>query len=390
MESSQKRKWSGIMVALFGICLLLEAAFANDVFLQKQSPKVKEDKETLTFWYTGDENEAFFLQCADDFWKETGIAVSVAKQQSLNYFSGIYDATELGEEFPDVYLLGGEELEKAYFSQLIKENPKGELYRKEILPQGIKASSYGEKLLGYPLYFETYVFAYRNGYFEAPPTSIQEMLSYSAENDPGEEVERLFEWNLSDSFYNFAFFGAAETLEEKDKGMLEIARNEEIFSSCAHVIELLSDNIALEVENFSEDDMVDRFLSGKSLAVLLNTNRLKELEGVDVSVSTLPAVTEGVPMRGAAKTTMLCVNQLSEQTDAAEKFADYVASKKSKELWEMTGHVPVKSEFLDNTFKNQAAAQYEAAMPLPSALNAVDYWVKFQNTVLEIWNGTEL
>lgn len=395
MESLQKKRISSFIVAVFCICMALEASLANDVFSKGTGAALPaqegiQSAESLTFWYTGEENRGFFEACAADFLAETGIAVLTKHKPEKDYFSGIYDASAAGEEFPDAYLLDADELEKAYFGQVAKENENRKSYESICLKNAVTASVCQDKMAGYPLYFQTYLFAFQNGYFETPPTSIAEMLSYSVEHDPGDGVEKLFEWNLGDAFYNFAFFGAAEDFQEKEMGLLEAGRNEEVFQACEDLFALLSDNIELKAEELTPESIRKDFAEGRTIAVLLDTDDLKMIQDADMTVTVLPALKETIPMTAAAKTAVICVNELSQKTAAAEKFAEYVTIEKSSQLQEMTGHLPVVISNLLGEREKLAGSQYENARLLPNMLNAVDYWVKFQNTVLEIWNGTEL
>lgn len=390
MESSQKKIISAYTILLFGI-ILAAKILVSPVYTKPRiaEPILQPEKSEIICWYTGKENRAFFEMCADDFGKETGIVVTLQEQSAPNYFSALYEATRDDNRAPDVYLLEADNLEQAYLAQLLEKNVYSEAYQTGFAQNAIDAAAREGDLYGYPLYFHTMVFAYRNDYFESAPKTVQEMIDYSVEHEPGEGVEKLLEWNLSDGFCNFPFFGTAVEWQKEQTGTVSWEHHPTQYEACKTFFGNLTAAIELD-ENTVHNDLVLRdFINGKTLAVFVDSDEISKMQDSRFSVTTLPGLNEEIPMLSAAKTMLLCVNEISEEKEAAADFAAYVTLQKTDKLSEMTGHMPVKTDAHTEENQKTAYLQYEASVIEPDALNATDFWVKFQNEVLEIWNDAE-
>ena len=129
----------------------------------------------VTFWYTDDTYTEFFSQAALAYYEKTGIKVNVQRQETLDYIGTVYDATMGGGAFPDVYLIAGDNLEEVYRYGLAAENKKG-LDGVDMAKNAVAAATYRDKLLGYPLGYNTCVFVYQTDYFETAPNSLQALI----------------------------------------------------------------------------------------------------------------------------------------------------------------------------------------------------------------------
>lgn len=393
MESSQKKVISAYAMVLFGICLTAKVIAAPEyvptsITEDRRIKEIPAEESEIICWYTGEENRAYFEACADDFEDKTGIVVNLQEQPSLNYFSEIYNAVKEDALAPDVYLLEADHLEQAYFSQLLEKNEYKESFVSGFAENAVEAASRENELYGYPLYFHVPVFAYRTDYFETAPKTVQEMIDYSVEHEPGEGVEKLLEWNLADGFYNYPFFGnAVEWTEEM--GTLEWSYPEKKYEACKTFFGNLTAAIELEEETINSNQIVGDFVNGKTVAVFMDSDDIAKIDNTNVKIAKLPKLNEEIPMKPAAKTMLLCVNGMSDSKAAAAEFAAFVTLEKTEQLTELTGHVPVKENLLTTEAQKKAFSQYEKAELEPDALNATDFWVKFQNEVLEIWNDAE-
>lgn len=394
MQMSKKSVISAAVVILFSSAVIGRAGAAGDVAFpqtehtkDKDTDRTKEPQKTLTVWYTGEENGQFFLDCADGFKEETGIAVTVKEQPSLNYFKEIYDAVRDQNQAPDVYLLEADDLEQAYYAQIAETIPATDEERGLWSTQAVTASTVGENLCAYPLYFKTCLFAYRTDYLENEPQTIQEILDYAVEHEPGEGVEKLLEWNLSDAFYNFPFFGNAVSFQEEEPGTVTWNWDEAKKGSADTFFANLTALIELDENAVSEKSVRDDFKNGTTVAVVADTDSIENLISDQTKITTLPGLNGEIPMVPAAETTVLCVNALSEDTKAAEAFAAYVSENCADRLTDQTGHMPVRTQACTSEVQKMALEQYEKAIPEPDALDSDDFWVKFQNQVLQIWNG---
>lgn len=401
MESSKnKREFSAYILLLFGTVLMIKSYYARtESFVIQEEQAETEALETLKeqellpgeeiiFWYYGSENKEFFENCADEFQEETGIAVSVEEQQSLNYFSRVYDASKTGEDMPDVFLLSAEQSEQAYLTQILSANDNELPENCAKMAESACAAWEDGKLYGYPLYFNTSVFAYRSDYFETAPTSIQEIIDYSIEHEPADGVEKLLEWDLSDACSNFAFLGSGITFQ-KEEGCITSEYREEEFEACKTFFGNLTAVIELKEDELNSKKVAEDFIQGKTLAVLLPAEELGEIDS-GCKVEVLPKLNQELSMCALSETTLVCVNGMTAKRQAAQAFASYVTSPETEErLNSMTGHMPVIETALAGELQKTAWKQYESGRAKPEGLNVTDFWVKFQNQALKTWHDAE-
>ncbi|MDE6905815.1 MAG: extracellular solute-binding protein [Lachnospiraceae bacterium] len=406
MDSSRKKKeFSVYLLLLFGTVLMIKSRYgqSESFVIEKQeelgtqeTESQPEDKvqrtyepgEEITLWFYGPENKEFFENCADSFQEETGVLVKVKEQQSFNYFSGVYEASKSGELTPDVYLLPGEQLEQAYYTQILAENQVS--FPEDCAEMAANTCSFLDdgKYYGYPLYFNTSVFAYRKDYFETAPASIQEIIDYSLEHEPGEGVEKLLEWDLSDPRCNYAFLGSGITFS-KEEGCVYPAYEEEVYENCKTFFGNLTAVIALDEEEPGSRKVAEDFAGGRTVAALLSPEELGELEE-NWGVEKLPKLNDELSMCPVSETTVLCVNGVTEHAGAAQDFAAYASSLSWEEkLSDMTGHFPVIKTALKGGLQETAFLQYEEGRKKPQGLNVTDFWVKFQSQALKVWHDSE-
>ena len=206
---------------------------AEEPGTEGKQPDVKTDAydladTDLTVWYEDPSYEDFFEYAARQYFEQTGVKAAFKCQDTLDYIGMIYDNTMQGEDYPDVYLLNGDELEEAYLYGLAMENEDGGSYE-GASQKSVKASTYEDKMIGYPLSYDANVFVYQNGYFENQPESLQAIIDYSNENEPGENVEYLLEWDVNDAFYDFPFVGNSVTFEKTAPETMNVAYDEDLY-----------------------------------------------------------------------------------------------------------------------------------------------------------------
>lgn len=122
---------------------------AEEPGTEGKQPDVKTDAydladTDLTVWYEDPSYEDFFEYAARQYFEQTGVKAAFKCQDTLDYIGMIYDNTMQGEDYPDVYLLNGDELEEAYLYGLAMENEDGGSYE-GASQKSVKASTYEDK-----------------------------------------------------------------------------------------------------------------------------------------------------------------------------------------------------------------------------------------------------
>ena len=324
----------------------------------------------------------FFEYAARQYFAKTGVKAVFKCQDTLDYIGMIYDDTIKGEDYPDVYLLNGDGLEEAYLYGLAALNETQKAYE-GASQKALEASSYEEKLLGYPLSYDANVFVYQNGYFENRPESLQAIIDYSNENEPGENVEYLLEWDVNDAFYDFPFIGNSVTFEKTAPEMMNVTYDEDLYQKDLEYFETILGSFSLDINTVSMDSILEHFKDGKTLCAFVNTDSLQKLDDISYSVMEIPALNEELPSVACASTDMLVVNDFSKNAPDAADFAEFVTVQLADVLHDMSGHYSVFLSQNASDAEKTAYQAYEDAILLPDSQDAKDFWVGLKEKIAE-------
>ena len=334
----------------------------------------------VIFWYEDASYDSFFEEAAKQYYEKTGVKVEIVKKDSEEYLTGIYDKTMQDDGYPDVYLISGDSLAEAYLYGLVAVNKKESSYE-NAADNAKQAASYQGSMLGYPLSYNTCLFIYQNGYFNTAPSSMQEIIDFSNENEPAENVEYLVEWDVNDPFYDFPFVANSVTFEEDGQKLLSPVYEEELYQQDLDFFESILSSFSVNAQTVSEKNIVDNFKEGRTLCALVDTDLLSELDGYEYSITKMPDLNEELTSNVCALTELLVVNEFSKNREQAAGFAEFVTVSMADRLHEMTGHYPVfESADADET-EQMAYEIYETAVLAPDSLNAKDFWVDLKETI---------
>lgn len=362
------------------------AEVSTEAFAEQENQRAEDNsayqqaKTDLIFWYQSESYTAFFEKAVQQYFEKTGIKVSAAYQDTIDYIGDIYDKTMQDGGFPDIYLISGDNLEENYLYGLVSANESQDKYA-PAAENAVKASSYQDKMLGYPLSYNTCVFVYQTGYFETEPESLQAIIDFSDQNDPPENVEYLLEWDINDAFYDFPFISNSVTFDKAESEKLNIIYDEELYQQDLEYFETILNSFSVDAENVSEDSIIENFLAGRTLSAIIDTDSLSRLEGYSYSLMGIPDLNENLTAAPCATTDMLVVNDYTEKGELAEDFAEYVTIEMAGELHDLTGHYSVFPSKEPEWTEQVAYDAYQSAVLVPNSQDAKDFWVALKETI---------
>lgn len=386
MEALQKKIISVVLVIVLLIFVTAQIQ-KNPVFQGEEVHSTDDRKDAyhqaktdLIFWYEDASYDTFLTLAAEEYFKETGTKVLPVYENSTEYMAAVYDKTMQDDEFPDVYLISGDNLEEAYLYGLAAVNEAADAY-KSAAKNAVAASEYNGKMLGYPLSYNTCLFVYQNGYFEKAPASMQDIIDYSNENEPGENVEYLVEWDVNDAFYDFPFISNSVTFEKKEPQLLEVVYEEEVYQQDLEFFEGLLSSFSVNAETVSEESIIENFKEGRTLSAILDTDSLYRLEDCSYSLTKMPDLNEELKTSVCAMTEMLVVNEFSDKQKQAADFAEFVTVSMAEKLHETSGHYSVFQSQNADMVEQTAYHIYEEAVLAPNSQDAKDFWVGLKETI---------
>ncbi|MDR2547813.1 MAG: extracellular solute-binding protein [Lachnospiraceae bacterium] len=298
-------------------------------------------RETIRIWYTDEDLNEYINSAAVAFAslpENSHIRVTPVLVSALEYLENINFASINGEG-PDLYIIGHDNLEKAYLAGLATVVDADTLT--PLIPQypdiAISAVSYHGKILAFPFYFETTALIYNRSHLEEMarakiisdadfaaaeqamldlethgpedeileatdhltdieallnddefiesrlsylrPASFEDLKDIAMEYDAPLTVEALLEWDVTDIFYNYFFIGDTITVggESGDNTANINIYNRSAFNSL-RMYQELNQFFAIEAGKTNYRDIVEKFINGKLVYTIATTDIVAALD----------------------------------------------------------------------------------------------------------------
>lgn len=417
-------------------------------------------KETIRFWY-GDEALADYISSAAvAFGEANNVRVLPYYVAESDYLEAINRVTLDDESSmimsPDAYLISHDLLEKAYLAGLAVpvEDSAGVVDEAHFPRAALSAVTYQDKIVAYPLYYETSALIYNKTYlyewarqqaekpdtvdhyegeegeFEeleelpdeanslviwdedtialrteqffanAVPATVNDILRMADTFDPPEMVEGIFTWDVSDIFYNYYFVGNYMNVggdAGDDRSQISV-NNPEVITSL-QIYQGLNQFFSIDSSTVSYTSVLQDFLEGKLMFTIATTDAAAVLakareEGsfaYDYGVALIPDPSDELKGRSMSVTSAVAVNGYSQHRELANAFAAFLVNDYAGNLYEHTGKAPAnKNVNLDNDALQMFLEEYGDSMPLPKLMEASNYWIQLEVLFARVWNGDDI
>ena len=307
------------------------------------------NRTTVRIWYTDDALTPF-LQSKAVAYSESNNRVRIEPTlvSGLEYLEAVNRASVDEDDFPDLYIITNDSLEKAYMAGLASPIDAQENYLSDARfpAAAINSITYKGRQIAYPFYFETSTLVYNKTYLEnmatenlqseldlaegeaaqeafdsaissagdptlegaidssekkegsdegssddeesadgiieedelpseitqeeieqyvmdSIPVSISEILTFADNYNAPEEVEAVFEWDVTDIFYNYFFVGNYMNVggdAGDDVNLIDIYNPDTM--SCMRIYQQLNQFFAIDPDEISYDKVVQDFIDG--------------------------------------------------------------------------------------------------------------------------------
>ncbi len=396
---------------------------------------VFQKKETIYFWYEDASMTDFLNSAAVSFGSERNVRVIPVLVEDSEYLEAINQASLHSQRVPDVYLLSHESLEKAYLAGLASPimDEEGICTTAHFPQTALSAVTYHDKLVAYPLSFETSALIYNKTYLQqwvdqqiqkdvesseeevqesvkvtdgvlsvesAIPQTVDDILKIGDTFDVPEGVEGIMKWDVSDIFYNYWIVGNYMIVGGEpgdDEGNINI--NNEQANQCLEVYKALNQFFYIESDTVTFDSVVQDFIEGKIVFTIATTDVIKKLEAsqsegiltFDYGIAGMPAVSSTLASRSLSVTTAVCVNGYSSHQELANEFAAYLVNDYSSHMYERTGRMSAKlaDESADEAIRT-FQEEYAKSVPLPKMMATSNFWIELEVLFSKVWNGGDI
>lgn len=393
-------------------------------------------KTTLYFWYTDDELTDFVNSAAVAFGERRGDARVLPQLVSdSEYLEAINEASLRSEQMPDIFMISNDSLEKAYLAGLAGEiaDERGVLSEQNFPPAALSAVTYHDKLVAYPLFYETSALVYNETYLRewarqqaqreaeengvtldeaalaqrteelmgaAIPATVDDILNVADTFDVPEGVEGVMKWDVTNIFYNYWIVGnymivGGDAGDKEDN--INISNPET--ARCLEVYKALNQFFYIESDTVTYDSVIQDFIDGKTVYTIATTDVVKRLAeakeaGVfayDYGITVMPKVSPELESRSMSVTASVAVNGYSLQKELANEFAAFLTNDYADYLYERTGRASANLGVeKENGALQMFMQEYAVSVPLPKMIEASNFWIQLEILFSKVWNGADV
>lgn len=296
-------------------------------------------KETIYCWYSDEALSGYINAAAVSFGEQNKVRVIPVLTSDSEYLEAINQETLHSEQTPDLYLLSSDSLEKAYLAGLASKVPdtEGICDTDHFSRAALAAVTYDDKIIGYPVYFDTSALVYNEDYLrtwatqqaekelagssdndepvgegeeiieedslpedqtteqtadeaavnalaeqyfaKALPSTVDDLLNIADTFDAPEGVEGVMKWDVNNIFYNYWIVGNYMIVggdPGDDRNDININNPETI--QCLEVYKALNQFFFIESDTVTYDSVIQDFIDGKTMFTIGTTDVVKRLE----------------------------------------------------------------------------------------------------------------
>lgn len=299
----------------------------------------------------------------------------------------------------DVITTSQDHLGKAASAGLILPNDEfAEVTRKEHEAVAIAASTYKDKLYGYPIKVMTYAMFYNKDLISEPPATMEEVVEFAKTfNDP-DNNKYAFMFDVPYFYFSYPFIGStggyifgSNGTNPEDIGLNNegAVKGMEIFAGLhQEILPVSAGDIASDIKTtlFSEGQVAMNVTG----SWLIDTFRQA---GINFGVAPVPAI-GGQESVTLSQVNSWYVSAYSKYPNAAKLFARFASDRSAQLLnYQLTGAVPthmdaakdpvIQADEITSAFYRQ----FSTSHPAPSIPEVGSIWVAMDAAMVEIWDG---
>lgn len=385
----------------------------------------------INFWYTNELMTDYYNNMASVYNQNNrGVNVVPKLVPASEFLERIYRASVEGEDFPDIYAMTSDMMEKAYLSGLTHAIENEDEIRSKFHEVALEAASYEGNLQAYPLYFDTSTLVYNKTLLEEIaldqfqiqaaaegvenpeqivvekekidnlvqimlPETVDELIEFSNNLEAPDGMDSVFKWNINDVFFNYFYLGEYARLTGE-----EIDIYNENIAACMDVFHYVTEYFYMDAETVSTESVLQEFMEGKVLFTILDSESALKLEAAGQAgelsfaydYALIPNPSESLKGRPLSVTNVIVVNGYTELPEATAEFAEFLSVENYAidQLYRMTGYIPacedaVVSTGMERVFKEE----YKESATIPNRMALSNFWMLLEKAFNEIWEGAD-
>lgn len=266
-------------------CLLSTLTGCGTYFGDKavETTTLVEEPKELVLWYTNEELSEYIEKTVSEYEKANQVSIITKLVSCVDYIENMNQAVLSEDQAPDLFIAENSNLEKIYLAGLSAEITDDAVTENNYYKTALNSFTFKDKLLAYPMYFETSYLLYNQEYVQQPPESIEDILVFADEFDAPEGVESILNWDVTDILCNYFFVG--KYLNNDEINNKNYIMDKEKLTEAFTYYQNLNQYFAIDSSNIDYETAFQNFVDGKSVFTIAKTDKLPEIEMIEGDVS---------------------------------------------------------------------------------------------------------
>lgn len=258
------------------------------------------------------------------------------------------------------------------------------------------------------------------------PETFDDIQVFAGEYSAPEGVQSVLKWDVTDIFYSYFFTGnymivGGDTGDDSEN--IDICNEATV--ACGKAYQDMASYYSIDPKTSDYNSVLNDFLEGKTVYTIVTSDAIKivnekiaerneqlrinamadALESEDGEASgagfdtilnheygyaLIPEISSEYNSRSLSVTKALVVNGYSERKSAANKFAAFVSTEYSKNLYERTGEI---ASSLDAGYTDEAFLtfqdEYATSIPLSKLVEASNLWIQLEISFANMLEGVD-
>lgn len=372
---------------------------ADESVSQQETTTNEEPKEevVLNFWYVDANMTDYFTEVIEKYQEEhSNVTVNMRIVAATGYLDNINTQSISHSNAVDIYMLHNEDLEQAYLAGLARAyDPKDTVYTEENYGKSaMRAITYDNKKIAYPLYFDGAFLVYNKDYVETVPTTFDGILEFATMERSEEEsimdnIEIVCVWPVSDYTFNYEFLSDSLIvggINGDNRSQVDV-ENDTVITALQY-FESLNDYFALERKEVDYEYCLNYFMEGKSAFTFAKTAALTRLNESEVNYGTacMPDISGTISASALSYTQCLVINPYSTNIAEAEKLVKALSYDYVSEFYGQTGYYPSCKVWEYDDIVRGIYDNYFDSTPMPKMMTLGDYYIELDILLHKVWD----
>ena len=437
---SVKSRWVSVLAVALLVVVLIATAVLGGGNVGESSDSLFSRRETINLWYTDDAMTDFLNSVAVAYTEsQNAYRIEPTLIDATDYIQTLYDASVEGEDFPDVFIVSNDYLERLWLtglaSEIVDEEHFGAASSEDtdeeeresagddiqetdaaedssyFCEAAVNAVTYQDMILGYPLSFEAAAFLYNEEYLqtmadtagvslaEAVPETMIDVITLANSYDAPENVSAVLKWDVSDIFYNYCFLGNYMSIGGTTGDNADELRvyNQQLIS-CLQVYQQLNQFFSIDTSSDDYESVIQDFAAGRIVFTLATSDAVETIaeycaeNGTELNygVTSIPDLTSSLKSKTLSITNCMVINGYSENKEAAQEFIQYVIFDNMDLFYSQTGKSPaLEGITFEDDHLNGFYEAYVDSAPITKLRSASNFWMLLENTFAQVWDGED-